>query len=67
MWLLDVVQRRDAQFLRARSLQLTDFEDAALASAAVASGCELIITRNVPDFSSSPVPAITPEESLLAG
>jgi len=64
---LEIVPQDRAQFLRARSLKFTDFEDAALASAAVASGCELIITRNVQDFNSSPVPAITPEESLLAG
>lgn len=36
-------------------------------NAAEASGCELIITRNVADFGSSPVPAVTPEEFLVAG
>lgn len=38
-----------------------------LASAAEAAGCKLILTRNVADFGASPVPAVTPEEFLLAG
>jgi predicted nucleic acid-binding protein len=68
-WLLahlEVVAQDRSQFVRARTLEITDFEDAALASAAEASGCELIVTRNVADFSSSPIPAVTPEEFLLA-
>jgi len=64
---LEVVPQDRSQFLRARSLNFDDFEDAALASAAEASGCELIVTRNVADFGSSPVPAVTPEELLAAG
>jgi len=64
---LEVVPQDRALFIRARSLKIPDFEDAALASAAEASGCELIITRNVSDFGSSPVPAVTPEEFLMAG
>jgi predicted nucleic acid-binding protein len=64
---LEIVPQDRTQFVRARSLQFSDFEDAAVASAAEASGCELIITRNVADFGSSPVPAVTPEEFLLAG
>ena len=51
-------------FVRARSLSFTDFEDAALASAAEAAGCSQIVTRNVADFADSPVPALTPEELL---
>jgi predicted nucleic acid-binding protein len=68
-WLLahlEVVAQDRSQFVRARTLGITDFEDAALASAAEASGCELIITRNVADFHASPIPAVTPEEFLLA-
>lgn len=61
---LEVVPQDRSQFVRARSLRFTDFEDAAVASAAEASGCEIIVTRNVADFSSSPVPAVTPEELL---
>lgn len=68
-WLLahlEVVAQDRSQFVRARSLEITDFEDAALASAAEASGCRLIVTRNVADFRFSPVPAVTPEELLLS-
>jgi predicted nucleic acid-binding protein len=64
---LEIVPQDRAQFVRARSLDFDDFEDAALASAAEAAGCEMIITRNLADFASSPVPAVTPEEFLLAG
>jgi len=63
---LEIVPQDRAQFARARSLPFDDFEDAALASAAEASSCKLILTRNVADFSTSPVPAVTPEEFLLA-
>ncbi|HEX4496524.1 MAG TPA: PIN domain-containing protein [Thermoanaerobaculia bacterium] len=64
---LEIVPQDRAQFVRARSLRFDDFEDAALASAAEAAGCKLILTRNVADFETSPVPAVTPEEFLLAG
>jgi hypothetical protein len=51
--------------VRARSLDFEDFEDAVVATSAEAAGCEVIITRNLTDFASSPVPALTPEEFLL--
>ena len=60
---LEIVPQDRVQFIRARSLRFNDFEDAALASAAEAAGCDLIVTRNVADFISSPVPSVTPEES----
>jgi predicted nucleic acid-binding protein len=62
---LEIVPQDRTQFVRARGLGLDDFEDAALASAAEAAGCELILTRNVADFKASPIPAVTPEEFLL--
>jgi predicted nucleic acid-binding protein len=68
-WLLahlEIVPQDRALFIRARSFQLDDFEDAALASAAEAAGCEVIVTRNVADFGASPVAAVTPEEFLLS-
>jgi predicted nucleic acid-binding protein len=64
---LEIVPQDRTQFVRARSLRFDDFEDAALAAAAEAAGCKLILTRNVADFGTSPVPAVTPEEHLLAG
>jgi predicted nucleic acid-binding protein len=64
---LEIVPQDRAQFVRARSLIFDDFEDAALASAAEAAGCEIIVTRNLADFTGSPVPAVSPEEFLLVG
>ena len=69
-WLLahlEIVPQDRAQFVRARSLPMPDFEDAALASAAEASDCDLIVTRNVTDFEGSPVQVVTPEEFLAYG
>lgn len=43
----------------ARRLPFADFEDAAVAVVAKASGSTFIVTRNVDDFAGSPVPAIT--------
>src|SRR5580658_7517879 len=46
-------------FQRARQLPLKDFEDGVVAAVAEASGSDYVVTRNVPDFAGSPVPAIT--------
>lgn len=48
----------------ARRLPFADFEDAAVATVAKASSSTFIITRNVGDFVSSPVPAITPADFI---
>lgn len=61
---LEIIPQDRASFVRARSLGLQDFEDAALTSAAEAADCEQIITRNVADFAGAPIPATTPEEFL---
>ena len=67
-WVLDnleIVPQDHATFVRARSLRLSDFEDAVLASTAEDATCERIVTRNVKDFDGSPVLAITPGELLV--
>ena len=61
---LHIQPERERDFLRARSLPMNDFEDAVVAAIAESSGCVAIITRNVTDFSKSPISAITPEEFL---
>ena len=43
-----------------------DFEDALQAACAVAGHADFIITRNGADFTGSFVPAMTPEEFLVA-
>lgn len=69
-WILarfDVAPVGRTELIRAQSFAWGDFEDAVVAAAAEAAGCEVIVTRNVRDFSGSPVPAFTPEEYLLDG
>lgn len=51
-------------WLAARQLPFSDLEDAGVAQTAVESGSAWIVTRNLPDFKNSPVPAITPTEFL---
>ena len=48
----------------ARGLPLADFEDAAVAIVAKVTASAFIISRNVGDFSGSPVLAITPADFL---
>jgi predicted nucleic acid-binding protein len=50
---------------RAIELRFDDFEDALQAAFAEACGANAIVTRNVRDFSASPVVAMTPEDFLL--
>jgi predicted nucleic acid-binding protein len=55
----------DTDALRyAATLQLGDFEDAMQVAAARACGAEVIATRNVAHFRSSPIPARTPSKLL---
>ncbi len=56
----DIEASGKADFVQARSLSLTDFEDAVVAALAKRTGCDYIVTRNISDFAGSPVPAITP-------
>jgi predicted nucleic acid-binding protein len=49
----------------ATGLALRDFEDAMQVAAALACGAERIVTRNLKDYRSSPVPAVSPK-SILA-
>jgi predicted nucleic acid-binding protein len=51
-------------FRRARNLPMKDFEDAVVAALAEKAGCDAIVTRNVDDFISSPVTALTPGEFI---
>ncbi|MBM3288998.1 MAG: PIN domain-containing protein [Candidatus Hydrogenedentes bacterium] len=51
-------------FLRARGLQMRDFEDAVVAAMANAANCDYIITRNIGDFVGCGTAAVAPEEFL---
>jgi predicted nucleic acid-binding protein len=63
---LEIAPSGSAELRRARSLPMADFEDAVVASAAEAASCSWVVTRDLSDFSDSPVPPITPEEFLAA-
>lgn len=49
---------------QAAAMPLKDFEDALQVAAALASGAEVIATRNVSDYRGAPVPAASPESVL---
>ena len=66
-WLLnhfEIGATDKAAFQTARRLPIPDFEDAVVTSLARSANSDYIVTRNVADFAGSPVPAITPTESL---
>ena len=48
-----------------RKLQFSDYEDAMQAACALSAGVDWIITRNIKDFASSPIRAISPDEFVL--
>ena len=59
------VSTTDTQGIRyAAQLPLTDFEDAMQVAAARACGARLIVTRNLRDYESSPIPAVDPQTAL---
>ena len=64
-WLLgelEIVPEDRELFLRARGLDMPDFEDAVVAAAAAELGCSRIVTRNLADFEGAPVSAVSPRE-----
>lgn len=50
----------------AHRLQMSDLEDACIAATAYDGRCDVIATRNVTDFTASPIPAHTPEAILAS-
>jgi predicted nucleic acid-binding protein len=54
-----------APFIRAQSMQFSDFEDAVVTSVAEEEQCRCIVTRNVKDFKRSSVQTLIPEEFLV--
>ena len=67
-WLLahfEVAVADKAVLRRARQLPLADFEDAVVASLAEAGQGDHVVTRNVSDFTGSPVSALTPTDFLM--
>lgn len=52
------------QARQAAALPLHDFEDALQAAAALSFGADFIVTRNLPHYRRSPVPALSPRQFL---
>ena len=53
-----------SQLLQALELGFADLEDAMQVSSALLFGAQILVTRNVGDFRTSPIRAIPPEEAL---
>ena len=65
--LLEIVEVAPVETGDARNalrLPMSDVEDAFQAAAAQAWGADFIVTRNLPDYQKSPVPAISPADFL---
>ena len=61
---VDVAKTGTEEMRYAAGLQLTDFEDAMQVAAARACGARWIVTRNLRDYTRSPIPAISPSQAL---
>ena len=62
--LVTLVDTRAYDVKNALAFNMSDFEDAIIAATALRETAEYIITRNIKDFSQSPVPAVTPGDFL---
>lgn len=59
------VAETDTESIRfANRLPMADFEDAMQVAAAQACNAQFIVTRNIRDYEQSPIPAVTPQQSL---
>jgi flavin reductase (DIM6/NTAB) family NADH-FMN oxidoreductase RutF len=63
--LLDILDTTQSDVRRALASDISDFEDAVMAETALREGMDCIVTRNLPDFSRSPVPVYAPHDLLL--
>jgi predicted nucleic-acid-binding protein len=61
---LHVASVTDEVIRAALQSSMVDFEDAVTSEAASAAGVEIIVTRNIPDFVASSIPAVLPEQFL---
>ena len=53
------------EFMRARGLPLADFEDAVVCAIAEACGRKGVVTRNLGDFTRSPIRSLSPEDFFM--
>ena len=64
MQIFEIIETNKAILETALLSNITDFEDAVIVESAKIRKVDYIITRNIKDFKSSPVPAMLPEEYL---
>lgn len=60
----NVIDTTSHQIYAAIFSNMTDYEDAIMAQAALQNNLDLIVTRNLKDYKNSPVPACTPADCL---
>lgn len=66
-WLLnsfEVVASDKSALASACDIDMSDYEDAVTAAVALNARCSYIVTRNIRDYATSPVPAIEPTDLL---
>ena len=61
---VDVAPTTTESLRSAATMEIKDFEDAMQVAAAIACGADVIATRNIKDYSKSPVKAVTPAAIL---
>ena len=62
--LFELLDTSGSDCRRALSSQLSDYEDAVMTQTALRAGMDCIVTRNVRDYKSAPLPVHTPSEFL---
>lgn len=62
--LFELIDTAGMDCRRAISSDVSDFEDAVMVESAVRSGVDCIVTRNIRDYSKSPVPVYLPTDFL---
>lgn len=62
--LFDVVDTAGMDARKAISSEITDYEDAVMIETAIREEVDCIVTRNLKDYSKSPVPVYSPSEFL---
>lgn len=63
---LDVIDVTKGDITKALISEMTDFEDAVLAYGAKRTKIDYIITRDLKDFTKSPIPALSPEKFIIS-
>ena len=59
---VEVASVGTAEAQQATNFPMKDYEDALQAASALSFGADFIVTRNLPDYKNSPVPALSPTQ-----